>query len=71
MYIESQLTPTYSDKGNFKKKVRLAKGKALGSQTSLTFNNAEFKQATFLSWERTPEVNILHVRTVVSPRFSN
>ena len=36
-------------KGDFKKKVRLAKGKALGSQTSLTLNNTELKQATFLS----------------------
>ena len=31
----------------------------------------ELKQATFLSHGRKPEVNILHARTAVPPRFSN
>ena len=33
--------------------------------------NREVKHATFLSHGRQPEVNILHARTMVSPRFSN
>ena len=34
-------------------------------------DNRELKQATFLSDGRKPEVNIWHIRTVISPRFSN
>jgi len=69
--FESQLHQFVLRKGDIKKKVRLAKGKAPGSQTSLTLNNRELKQATFLSQGRKPEVNIFHARAVVSPRLSN
>jgi len=31
----------------------------------------ELKQATFLSQERKPEVNILRARTVISPKCTN
>ena len=55
-------------KGIFKK-VSLAKVmvNSLGLQMSLTPNNTELKQATFLSQGWKPKVNMLHARTVVSP----